>query len=67
VEAGSFYVYVLAGRIGGTLYIGVTNDLIRSVAEHRLKLCFTKQYEIARLVRFEHSMISKTRSSAKNG
>ena len=53
--ARSFYVYVLANRIGGTLYIGVTNDLIRRVAEHRLKLVdsFTKKYEVYRLVYFE--------------
>jgi putative endonuclease len=53
--ARSFYVYILAGRIGGTLYIGVTNDLVRRVAEHRLKLAegFTKRYGIARLVYFE--------------
>jgi putative endonuclease len=53
--ARSFYVYILASRIGGTLYIGVTNDLIRRVAEHRLKQVdgFTKKYEIARLVYFE--------------
>jgi putative endonuclease len=51
----SFYVYILANRIGGTLYIGVTNDLVRRVAEHRLKLVesFTKEYEIDRLVYFE--------------
>ena len=53
--AHSFYVYILASRIGGTLYIGVTNDLIRRVAEHRLKLVksFTKKYEVDRLVYFE--------------
>jgi len=55
MEPRSFYVYILASRIGGTLYIGVTNDLIRRVAEHRLKLVegFTQKYEIARLVYFE--------------
>ena len=55
MEARVFQVYILANRIGGTLYIGVTNDLIRRVAEHRLKLVegFTKKYEIARLVYFE--------------
>jgi len=53
--ARSYYVYILASRIGGTLYIGVTNDLIRRVAEHRLKLVkgFTKKYEVHRLVYFE--------------
>jgi putative endonuclease len=53
--ARSFYVYILASRIGGTLYIGVTNDLIRRVAEHRLKAVasFTKKYVVVRLVYFE--------------
>ena len=51
----SFYVYILASKIGGTLYIGVTNDLIRRVAEHRLKSVesFTKKYAIEKLVYFE--------------
>ncbi len=55
MEARSFYVYILASKIGGTLYIGVTNDLIRRVGEHRLKLVrsFTKKYDVGRLVYFE--------------
>ena len=50
-----YYVYILASRIGGTLYIGVTNDLIRRVAQHKSKLieCFTEKYDVARLVYFE--------------
>ena len=50
-----FTVYVLASRIGGTLYIGVTNDLVRRVTEHRKKLVpgFTKKYDVTRLVYFE--------------
>jgi putative endonuclease len=53
--ACSFYVYILASRIGGTLYIGVTNDFVRSIGEHRLELVdgFTKKYEVHRLIYFE--------------
>lgn len=53
--ARSYYVYILASGIGGTLYIGVTNDLIRRVGEHKLKLVdgFTKKYDVDRLVYFE--------------
>jgi putative endonuclease len=50
--ARSFYVYILASRIGGTPYIGVTNDLVRRVAEHKSKAAesFTKKYDVDRLV-----------------
>ncbi|HEV2158206.1 GIY-YIG nuclease family protein [Bradyrhizobium sp.] len=50
-----YYVYIPASKIGGTLYIGVTNDIIRRVAEHKLKLIegFTKDYDVVRLVYFE--------------
>ena len=53
--ARSYYVYILANRIGGTLYIGVTNDLIRRIAEHKLKTAegFTKRHDVSRLVYFE--------------
>jgi putative endonuclease len=49
------YVYILASKIGGTLYIGVTNNLTRRVYEHREKIAegFTKRYDVARLVYFE--------------
>ncbi|WJR81971.1 GIY-YIG nuclease family protein [Bradyrhizobium sp. NP1] len=51
----SFYVYILASRIGGTLYIGVTNDLVRRGAEHKLKVAegFTERYNVIGLVYFE--------------
>ncbi len=53
--ARSYYVYILASRIGGTLYIGVTNDLIRRVSEHRTGAIpgFTKRYGLKSLVYFE--------------
>jgi len=53
--ARSDYVYIIASRIGGTLYIGVTNDLVRRIGEHKLKIAegFTKKYEVSRLVYFE--------------
>ena len=51
----SYYVYILASRIGGTLYIGVTNDLVRRVYEHKSGVAegFTKDYDVNRLVYFE--------------
>ena len=50
-----YYVYLLASRRNGTLYIGVTNDLVRRVYEHRLKVVksFTKRHDVVRLVYFE--------------
>ena len=50
-----YFVYILASKLGGTLYIGVTNDLIRRTYEHRQKLVrgFTKQYGVTKLVWYE--------------
>jgi putative endonuclease len=49
------YVYILASRPGGAIYIGVTNDLVRRVYEYKSGAVpgFTKRYGIARLVYFE--------------
>ncbi|MGD9837660.1 MAG: GIY-YIG nuclease family protein [Afipia sp.] len=49
------YVYILASAPNGILYVGVTNDLVRRVYEHRSGGVhgFTKQYGIRRLVYFE--------------
>jgi putative endonuclease len=53
--AGPFYVYILASRNHGTLYIGVTNDIVRRVHEHKLKLVrgFSAKYGVDKLVYFE--------------
>ena len=50
-----FWVYILASQPGGTLYVGVTNDLVRRIFEHREGLVqgFTKRYGVKMLVYFE--------------
>jgi len=49
-----YYVYILTNN-SGTLYTGVTDDLVRRVHEHKSKLIegFTKKYNITRLVYYE--------------
>jgi putative endonuclease len=53
--AYEYYVYILASERNGTLYIGVTNNLIRRVWEHREGLVdgFTKKYRVKRLVHYK--------------
>jgi putative endonuclease len=50
-----YYVYILSSKKNGTLYVGVTNDLMRRVGEHKLGLIegFTNKYKINKLVYFE--------------
>jgi putative endonuclease len=50
-----FWVYILASGRGGTLYVGVTNNLIRRIFEHREGLVpgFTKRYGVKMLVYYE--------------
>jgi len=50
-----YYIYILASKKNGTLYIGVTSDLIRRVYEHKNDFVegFTKKYAVHDLVYFE--------------
>jgi putative endonuclease len=50
-----YCVYILASKKNGTLYVGVTNDLVRRVLEHKEKIIkgFTAKYGVDKLVYFE--------------
>ncbi len=50
-----YFVYILASKRNGTLYIGVTSHLARRISEHKAKLIpgFTRQYDVTLLVCFE--------------
>jgi len=47
-----YYVYLLASRKQGTLYLGVTRDLVRRTYQHKSKSTpgFTSRYDVDRLV-----------------
>jgi len=51
----AYYVYIMTNKAFGTLYIGITNDLIRRVWEHKEKLIagFTKRYGLDKLLYYE--------------
>jgi putative endonuclease len=51
----SYWVYIVASKRNGTLYIGVTNDLSRRAYEHRTKAMkgFTRRYGVTILVWYE--------------
>jgi putative endonuclease len=68
----AYYVYILASRRDGAIYVGITNDLVRRTYEHRSKAVpgFTAKYNITRLVWFEIyddliSAISREKESKK--
>jgi putative endonuclease len=57
----NFWVYILASSHYGTLYIGMTGDLIKRIWEHKQKAVagFTKEYNVDRLVYFERHETSE--------
>ena len=51
-----YYVYILTNKNNTALYVGVTNNLVRRVSEHKTKVnpkSFTARYNIDKLVYFE--------------
>ena len=51
----TYFVYIMANRKNGTLYVGMTNDLIRRVWQHKNDVLegFTKKYSVHTLVYLE--------------
>ena len=53
-----YYVYILTNENGNVIYVGITNDLIRRVYEHKNHLdrgSFTARYNVTKLVYFEET------------
>jgi putative endonuclease len=53
----SYYLYILASNRNGTLYIGVTSDLIKRLQQHKTKITdgFSKKYDVRKLVHYEQT------------
>jgi putative endonuclease len=72
MSSGQYYVYLLANKRNGTLYVGVSSDLIKRVYEHKNNLGsgFTQKYDVHSLVYFEvaddiHSAIRREKQIKK--
>ena len=64
-----YYVYIMASQRNGTLYVGVTSNLIKRTWEHKSKFVqgFTTKYEVNRLVYYEvHETIEGAIKREKN-
>ena len=55
MQEKNYYVYILANKTNAVVYIGVTNDLMRRLWEHRNDMAdgFTKRYHVHKLVYYE--------------
>ncbi len=53
----AYYVYILASKRNGTLYIGVTSDLLKRVCKHKQNTIdgFTQKYNVHKLVHYEQT------------
>ena len=64
-----YFVYILASQRNGTLYVGVTNDLVRRMSAHKGKPVpgFTRKYGVDKLVYFEeYSSILEARARERS-
>ena len=68
----NYYVYILASKRNGTLYIGITSNLIKRIQEHRGKIVkgFTEKYDVDKLVYYEqtedvHSALAREKTLKK--
>ncbi|MDP4182363.1 MAG: GIY-YIG nuclease family protein [Bacillota bacterium] len=54
-QSKQYFIYIITNFENGTLYTGVTNDLVRRIYEHKNKLVdgFTKKYDLNKLVYYE--------------
>lgn len=57
-----FHVYILASKRNGTLYIGVTSNLVQRIYQHKHRYGdgFTKKYDVHRLVWYESQETART-------
>jgi putative endonuclease len=51
----NYYVYILTSKTNGTLYIGVTSDLVKRIHQHKNNMIsgFTQKYQVHKLVYYE--------------
>ena len=68
----NYYVYILASKKNGTLYIGVTNDIVKRVYEHKNDIIkgFTEKHKVLNLVHYEivfdiHAAITREKRMKK--
>ncbi|MBQ8669099.1 GIY-YIG nuclease family protein [bacterium] len=57
MEENQYYIYIMTNKYNTTIYVGVTNNLIRRVYEHKNKLIegFTSKYNLNKLIYFENT------------
>ena len=54
-EKYSYYVYILTNKVNTVFYIGFTNNLLRRLVEHKMKIAdgFTKKFNVDKLIYYE--------------